>query len=83
MYVSLLGNIGYLASESVVHPPYFFANQFGDGVASVVGKSLHKVLQCEEELEHYIQLTYSDPLLVSMQLSKKNTPLQERVLYSK
>lgn len=39
----------YLTGKSVVDPPYFFANQFGDGVASVVGKCLHKVLHCEEK----------------------------------
>lgn len=30
-------------------PPYFFANQLGHGVASVVGESLHKVLHREEK----------------------------------
>lgn len=39
----------YLTGKSVVDPPHFFANQFGDGVASVVGKSLHKVLQRDEK----------------------------------
>ena len=39
----------YLTCESVVDPPYFFANQFGDGIASVVGKPLHKVLQRGEK----------------------------------
>lgn len=39
----------YLTGESVVDPPYFFANQFGHGVACVVGESLHKVLHGEEK----------------------------------
>lgn len=50
MYVSvcLIKYLIYLTGKSVVDPPYFFANQFGDRVTSVIGKSLHKVLQCEE-----------------------------------
>jgi len=39
----------YLTGKSVVDPPYLFANQFGDGVAGVVGKCLQEVLRRVEE----------------------------------
>lgn len=55
------GDGGYLTSKSVVDPPYFFADQFGDGVASVVGKSLHKVLQNFKEIESESEY-FIDPL---------------------
>lgn len=35
----------HLALKGVIDPPYLFADQFGNGVAGVVGKRLHEVLR--------------------------------------
>ncbi len=75
----------YLTGKSVVDPPYFFANQFGDGVASVVGKSLHKVLHGEEKSQSIVVeeiFRFFTHVKISIQLPN-NTPLQVKVSHSK